>query len=290
MKIRNKEIDLKYIRNTAFCIGLGTGIGLIVYGLFLHFNIAIFGWNLGLIFAPLAAGYAETVLANRILGKNLGAISAFILFIDTTFYSFILKNPTLGMNIITAGSVVIILQAAFPTLINYILLVIIGTAISNFKWVSGKVVRFLKKARYHIRWETTNEEIPIIEETVYFDENESNQKLNSMNFFFFTNTDLPQWHHELIGIYQSEVIMENEEKISLKHDKLEDNRLINFKKSKDECLVKLVEKIKENGGNGILDLDIQYGLIGVGGDNIHIVATGMGIKLTDTETGEKNGK
>ncbi len=96
------------------------------------FHIDIFGWNLGLIFAPLAAGYAETILANRVIGENIGAISAFILFIDTTFYSFILKNPTLGWNLITAGSILVILQAAFPTLINFILMVVVGGILSNF--------------------------------------------------------------------------------------------------------------------------------------------------------------
>ena len=280
MKIRNREIDLNYAKKTIFCIGVGTGVGLIVYGIFLRFNIAIFGWNLGLIFAPLAAGYAETVTANRVLGKNLGAISAFILFIDTVFYSFILKNPTLGMNIITAGSIVVILQAAFPTLINYILLVLIGATISNFKWVSEKVIVLLKKIKFHIRWETKNIEIPV-EETPYFDEDESNRKLNSLNFFFLTSTDITTRKHEIIGVYQSEIIMENEEKIGLKHDRLEDNRLINIKKGKDQCLINLVEKIKANGGNGVLDLNIQYGLIGLGSDNFHITATGMGIRIID---------
>ena len=123
MKIKGHEVDFKYIAKVVISIGAGTGFGLIVYVIFLYLNIAIFGWNLGLIFAPLGAGYVETVVANRLLGRNLGAISAFILFIDTTFYSFILKNPTLGMNLITAGSIIIILQAAFPTLVNYILLV-----------------------------------------------------------------------------------------------------------------------------------------------------------------------
>ena len=94
MKIIGKEIDLKYIGKVLLSIAIGTAAGLIVYAIFLYFNIAIFGWNLGLIFAPLGAGYAETVVANRTIGRNLGAISAFILFIDTTFYSFILKNPT----------------------------------------------------------------------------------------------------------------------------------------------------------------------------------------------------
>ena len=93
------EIDhekRKYLREAALCINIGTVLGLIVYQIFLYFRIAIFGWNLGLIFAPLIAGYVETILANRIIGEDIGAISAFILFAYTTFYSFILKNPSLG--------------------------------------------------------------------------------------------------------------------------------------------------------------------------------------------------
>lgn len=279
MKIKGKEIDLKNIGKIILSIALGTGIGLIVYGIFLYFNIAIFGWNLGLIFAPLAAGYVETVVANRILGRNLGAISAFILFIDTTAYSFILKNPTLGTNLITAGSIIVILQAAFPTLINYILLVIIGAIISNLSWSFKKIIRTLKKIKSHIRWETENIEEEIIEEDIYFDENESNERLNSLNFFFITSTDMENRKHELLGIYQSEVVIENKVKIKLKDDELEKKNLKNIKEGKDKCLINLSKKIKETGGNGILDLHIQYGLIGLGTDYIHITATGMGINI-----------
>lgn len=279
MKIKGKEINLKNIGKIILSIALGTGIGLIVYGIFLYFNIAIFGWNLGLIFAPLAAGYVETVVANRILGRNLGAISAFILFIDTTVYSFILKNPTLGTNLITAGSIIVILQAAFPTLINYILLVIIGAIISNLSWSFKKIIRTLKKIKSHIRWETENIEEEIIEEDIYFDENESNERLNSLNFFFITSTDMENRKHELLGIYQSEVVIENKVKIKLKDDELEKKNLKNIKEGKDKCLINLSKKIKEAGGNGILDLHIQYGLIGLGTDYIHITATGMGINI-----------
>ena len=132
MKFKNREIDKIEMGKALLCISVGTAVGLIVYGIFLFFHIDIFGWNLGLIFAPLAAGYAETILANRVIGENIGAISAFILFIDTTFYSFILKNPTLGWNLIAAGSILVILQAAFPTLINFILMVVVGGILSNF--------------------------------------------------------------------------------------------------------------------------------------------------------------
>lgn len=118
----------KYVREAILCISIGTVVGLVVYQLFLYFKIAIFGWNLGLIFAPLFAGYAETVTANKIIGENIGAISAFILFAYTTFYSFILKNPSLGFNLITIGSIAVILQAAFPTLVNYLIFTIgLGT-------------------------------------------------------------------------------------------------------------------------------------------------------------------
>lgn len=273
MKIKGHEIDFKELGKSLICIGAGTGLGLIVYGIFLYYNIAIVGWNLGLIFAPLVAGYVETVLANRILGKNLGAISAFILFIDTTYYSFILKNPTLGANLITAGSIVVILQAAFPTLINYILIVILGGILSNFKWVFTRIGKAIKN---NVRWQTpdpkkNNEAEP------YFDENKSNEKINALNFFFITSTDMPSKSHKIIGIYHSEVFIENETTLGVEHKKVEKKLLVNIKEGKDKCLTELCNTIKKHGGNGVLDLNIKYELIGLNGDHIHINATGIGI-------------
>ena len=133
MNLNLKNIDFKYAQKAILCIVIGTVAGLFVYEIFLYFNIAIFGWNLGLIFAPLSAGYVETKLENRYIGKNLGAISAFILFIDTTIYSFVIKNPNLGINFITIGSVIIILQAAFPTVVNHILFVVSAEFPSDFQ-------------------------------------------------------------------------------------------------------------------------------------------------------------
>lgn len=278
MKNKDKKTDFKKIGKAFICIGFGTGVGLIVYAIFLYFRIAIFGWNLGLIFAPLGAGYAETVIENKLIGENLGATSAFILFIYTTFYSFILKNPTLGMNIITAGSILVILQAAFPTLVNYLLLVILGAIASTFVWAFKKLVRYFKKAKYNIRWETPEEGLPA-EPIPDFDEVKSNQDLNSLEFFFLTSTDMQDRSHDLIGIYQSEVVIENKDEISIKREEIEEKRLISIKNGKDDCLIKLAERIKEDGGNGVLDLDIKYGLIGLGSENIHITATGMGINI-----------
>ncbi len=284
MKIKGKEIDFTHMRRALLCIGVGTAVGLFVYGIFLYLNLAIFGWNLGLIFAPLAAGYVETILANRIIGKNLGAISAFILFIDTTFYSFILKNPTLGWNFITAGSIIVILQAAFPTAVNYILLVVIGgiisTLINTFK-ITGKKVKNAIRNQRLFTWEGENVEVET-EAVPFFDEEKSNHKINNLDFYFITSTDMKDKEHDIIGIFNSEVILEKgSDLIKLNPEKIEQEKLVNIKNGKDECLIKLSEKIKRNGGNGILDLSINYALIGFGGDNIRISAIGMGVLIKD---------
>lgn len=54
-----------------------------------------------------------------------------------------------------------------------------------------------------------------------------------------------------------------------------------LKKAKDTVLIKIANDIKANGGNGILDLKIEYGLIGLGGDSFQITAMGMGVKFKD---------
>ena len=86
--------------------------------------------------------------------------------------------------------------------------------------------------------------------------------------------------HDIIGIFNSEVILEKgSDLIKLNPEKIEQEKLVNIKNGKDECLIKLSEKIKRNGGNGILDLSINYALVGFGGDNIRISAIGMGVLI-----------
>lgn len=284
MEFRNKKIDKKQMAKSIFCISVGTAAGLLVYGIFLFFHIDIFGWNLGLIFAPLAAGYIETILANRIIGENLGAISAFILFIDTTFYSFILKNPTLGWNIITAGSILVILQAAFPTVINFIILVVIGGILSNFFRTIKKYERKIKNRiqnQQFFKWESKDVEIEAETLPVY-DELESNLMINNAKFYFITSPSMKDKKYEIIKLFHSEVIVEKNKKIiNSEPEKAEYLQLIRIKDGKDECLIKLLSKIKNAGGNGILDLSINYSLIGFSGENIQITAMGIGVLIKD---------
>lgn len=283
MKIKDKEIDKRELFYGILSVAIGTGAGLIVYAIFLYFNIAIFGWNLGLIFAPLAAGYVETIIANRTIGENIGAISAFILFIDTTYYSFILKNPTLGWNLITAGSVVVILQAAFPTLINYILLVVIGGFISFFYKNIKKIaenIKIIVKNQNIIGWEGKNEESEN-DDVLQFNEKESNRKINALDFYFLTSSDMGSQNHEIIGVFHSDVFLEKDRNAITEPELYENNTLVNIKEGKDECLIKLAKKVKDNGGNAVVDLSLNYALTGMGGDHIQVSATGIGINIKE---------
>ena len=282
MNFREREVKLTYLREAIVCIAFGTGLGLITYGFFLYFHIAIFGWNLGLIFAPLVAGYAETILANKIIGEDIGAISAFILFIDTTFYSFILKNPTLGFNIITIGSIAVILQAAFPTLVNYIILVCVFGIGSYLLGIFKRAIQSIRnKLEYFYYTHIVKKPYKIIIETIkHFNEDDSNERINSLDFYFITSTDIIDKKHTPLGQFHATTVIEKDKRmIHSDAQKAEREVLNNLKEGKDESLIKLSQKIKAAGGNGVINLKIQYGLIGLGGDHYQISAIGMGVYL-----------
>ena len=282
MSIKTATDKRKYARKSILCISIATLIGLIVYSIFLYFNIAIVGWNLGLIFAPLGAGYSETILSRRIVGEDIGAISAFILFIYTTFYSFILKNPTLGFNIITILSIAVILQAAFPTLVNYILFTGVIGGILRIIRIFKNITRFIyNKIKLFVYKHIIKKPLEVKPEIDYsFDEEKSNELLNSQKFYFITNTNTGKKVINL-GLFNATAIVDKANiRNASQPEKFEAETLYNLKKGKDDCLLKLVEKVKAKGGNGIIDLDIQYSLIGIGGENYQVTALGMGVYIS----------
>ena len=280
--MKNMKIDKQRLGNLqkAFnVIAIGTLSGLAVYALFLYLNIAIFGWNLGLIFAPLAAGYVETILARRFIGEDIGAISAFILFLVTVAYGFIINNPTLGYNIITVGSIVIIIQAAIPTFINYFgIVVVVGT----LSYLTGFFKKIMDKIRNFIRKLLNKPEKNIIDTVTLFSETESNHVINSQNFIYITSTDPKDLDYDIIGFfYVTKIVEKKTHLINLTPEKVEKQHLNDLKYAKDECLIRLADKVKESGGNGVVDLDILYFLNGIGGSDFQIIARGMAIKIKE---------
>lgn len=160
MNLKERIENVENLKEAIICISFGTFVGILTYYIFLYFHIDIYGWNFGLIFAPLAAGYAETILAKRIIGEDIGAISAFILFLVTVVYGFIIANPTLGVNVITFGSIIVILQAALPTLINYFFLVVIIGIISYFFGTFKKITDYTYSKLSDMYYKITGKQNP----------------------------------------------------------------------------------------------------------------------------------
>jgi uncharacterized protein YbjQ (UPF0145 family) len=289
LKIAMNKINLKYIKNrisnlkiAILAMLIGTVAGLVTYYLFLILHIDIYGWNLGLVFAPLIAGYIETIIANKYIGESIGAISAFILFIVTVIYGFIIANPLLGFNVITIGSILIILQASLPTLINYILFVVVIGTISYilgiFKSITDYSYIILRKTYYKLR---KREMPPILDTTTKYNEHLSNIKINNLDFVFLSITHPKHRVEEYKGIYEGKVILPKKLIISRNFKEKEENLLEKLKQGKDQALLNLSNSIKIDGGNGVIDLTIEYDLVGYRRDSFQIVARGTGVKLSD---------
>ena len=107
-------------------------------------HLVIFGFNIMYIISPLIAGIVETLIARQKYGKSTGAISALLTFIMINIYGWFLpasvidptKEPA-TLSLITIIAIVLTLQAAFPTLINYILMV---TLVGLVKKIIGFLV------------------------------------------------------------------------------------------------------------------------------------------------------
>lgn len=259
-------------------IVIGTLSGLGTYSFFLYFNIAIFGWNLGLFFAPLVAGYVETYVARKLIGEGIGAISAFILFLVTVAYGFIINNPTLGYNVITLGSIIIIVQAAVPTFANYFIIVVF---IGTLSYLTGFFKKLLDSIEYNVRKSLKKEKKVEHIETHVFDEKLSNERINSMNFIFMTSDNPQDLVYENIDYFHTTVTIKRNGLLNLSSDEYKNESLNRIKNGKDYCLEELANNIKSAGGNGVINLEINYFLNGIGGSEYEVVAHGIGIKIRE---------
>lgn len=113
-----------------FAIIFGTLVGIGSAIICVAWNLVIFGFNIMYIVSPLIAGFIETLIARRKYGRSTGAISALITFILINAYGWLSpgwiypKEPA-TLSIITLIAIGLMIQAAFPILINYILFVVV---------------------------------------------------------------------------------------------------------------------------------------------------------------------
>lgn len=283
-----KEEQRKFLKEIG-CITLGTIAGVIVYVFCLIIHLAIFGWNLGLALSPLAAGYVETYFANKYLKETTGAVSAFILFIVTVVYGFIIANPTLGYNLITAGSIVIIIQAAIPTAINYFLISIVLGIFSNMLGIFKKVYNYLYDL--YLRFVLKHDREPKIQKREFlsdiYQENKETKDINNMGVLILTTSNAPDdlKINQYKGIYQGNIIINANQLIWLEseHEKIEDYYMSILKHAKNQAFVKLIANLKKDGCNGVINLYTDIDSLGMDkNENIlHVSVSGTGVVLEE---------
>lgn len=290
-RLKNEEGKETFLKELG-CIALGTIVGIATYVACLYANLAIFGWNIGLALSPLAAGYAESLAAKRYLKESTGAVSAFILFIITVIYGFIIANPTLGFNVITAGSIVVILQAAFPTAVNYFLIAMGLGIISHITGVFKKITNFIwntyqKIFRKEPKLKEIYNEKQINNRYNFYDRD---LEMNDLGILILTVEDSPKGLDilEYKGIYESRHIFSLNQRKEIKsgiEDSLEEDILFNTKLAHDKALLKLIKELRADGCNGILNLNTTFETLGANkGENLSQVAmrgTGIVYKKED---------
>jgi uncharacterized protein YbjQ (UPF0145 family) len=243
-------------------IVLGILVGFFSALICIRLHLVIFGFNIMYILSPLAAGFVETVIANRKYGKGTGAISALITFILINFYGWVLygyitNNPT-TFNLITLIAIVLTIQAAFPILMNYVLFVI-GLSIIR------RVIEFMVFLPSRIRRKPpetrVKEEIsgPSADETF----------LDELAIPMVSVPYVPTGKIKRnIGLVTGEAIAEEKETDGLimkltniiKPAELED---IYLGEAKKKAISRMFEDAKLKGANTVIDVLIDY--VSVGG-------------------------
>lgn len=128
-----------YDRDVIFSIIMGIIVGLLVVYICIIFNLAIWGFNIYLIFAPLIAGFVETYLSQKLTNTTSGAISSIVLFIVTNLIGWLFPAQAITWNVFTIGGIAIMLQAAFPLTVNYILIFLLLL----FVYIVGRIGGFI---------------------------------------------------------------------------------------------------------------------------------------------------
>lgn len=103
-------------------VAIGLVVGMVITSLCIEYKLYVFGVNINIFIAPMVAGFVETFVSNKLRNKSSGAISAIILFFITNGIGWLFPKTPLSFNIFTVGGFILMLQAAFPLMVNYLII------------------------------------------------------------------------------------------------------------------------------------------------------------------------
>ena len=256
---------------------IGTAAGFLSAVICVMANLVIFGFNIMFIVSPLIAGFVETFIARRMYGKSTGAISALLIFIIINAYAWIFPKDPLVINFFTLGGLALMVQAAFPILINYILFVVFLGALT---YLIGYLGNLLSKATDKIRRKKPDEQLA---ESDLTDSNIDNNLKDAIDNLEVPIVSIPHVSGgkiaKHIGIVTGEAIVKEKgeglvSKISspvkLENMQLED--------AKNSAILRMLENANEMGANTVIEVFVDYNSVGgLKGSAIIVTVTGTAV-------------
>lgn len=128
----------------------GLVVGIIITGYCIEHELLIYGVNIDIFIAPMVAGFVETSVSNRLRNKSSGAISAIILFFITNGIGWLFPATELSFTIYTVGGFLLMLQAAFPLMVNYLIIGIFFLITYIFGLIGSFIGLLFKKDEAHL--------------------------------------------------------------------------------------------------------------------------------------------
>ena len=269
---------LKEKRWAFAAILIGTGTGFLSAVMCVMWDLVIFGFNIMFIVSPLIAGFVETYIARRMYGKSTGAISALLIFVIINAYAWIFPQDPIVLNFFTLGGLALMIQAAFPILINYILFVVF---LGVLTYALGYLGNLLSKAMNKVRRK------PSEGETNGENLEDTDDSLKTPYLGFMDDLDVPivSIPHmaggkitKHIGIVTGEaMVKENSEGISKlsKKTQLDD---MNLDEARGAAILRMLNDANERGANTVIEVLIDYNSIGgLKGSALIVTATGTAV-------------
>ncbi len=261
----------------ATLVGFGSAV------ICLAWNLVIFGFNIMYIVSPLLAGFVETFIARRKYGKSTGAISALLTFMIINGYGwfspgYIFPKEPFKLSLITIIAIILTLQAAFPTLINYILFVvgvgIVRKFIGFLIFIPSKIMRKAPEAE-------GKEEIiagPSADD-IFLDE----LAIPLLSVPPVDGGKIKKY----VGLVGGEAVAEekkSEGQLSKLTKIIEPTLLDDFYlgEARELAIYRMLEEAKSIGANNVIDVIIDYvSMGGLQGTALIVTATGTGVIVED---------
>ncbi|MGZ7120093.1 MAG: YbjQ family protein, partial [Methanobacterium sp.] len=279
------EGEYLYERRWAIAaISIGIFLGLVSALICIIWHLVIFGFNIMYIVSPLLAGVVETYIARKKYGRSTGAISALLTFLLINIYGWFLpgtlvdptKEPA-SLSLITIIAILLTLQAAFPTLMNYILFVV-GVGIFR------KFIELLLYIPTRIQGKPleTHEEEEIIVEPSVFD-----NFLDELDVPLLSVTPQEDGIKKYVGVVTGVSVAkekESEGRVAKLTKIIEPTTLddMYLEEARKVATSRMLDHAKSLGANTVIDVKIEYvSMGGLQGSALLVTATGTAVIADD---------